>query len=68
MDELDFISIKKIEEIIKKAKQNNVKEVPMSFVVSLFPNAYENLKANMAKEYIRGFKDGKASVLEDDYK
>lgn len=68
MEELDYISIDKIEKVIKKVKETGAKELPMSFIVSLFPNAYENLKANMAKEYIRGFKDGKASVLEDDCK
>lgn len=68
MEELDYISIDKIEKIINQLKIQKIDKVPMSYVVSLFPNAYENLKTNMAKEYIRGFEDGKASVLEDDCK
>lgn len=68
MEELDYISIDKIEKVINQLKKQKMNKIPMSFVVSLFPNAYENLKANMAKEYIRGFEDGKASVLEDDCK
>lgn len=68
MEELDYISIDKIEKIIKQLKQKKIDKMPMSYVLSLFPNAYENLKDNMAKEYIRGFNDGKASVLEDSCK
>lgn len=68
MDELDFISIEKIEEIIQKVRDSGAEEVPMSFVISLFPNAYENLKEILAKEYIRGYNDGRNSLSEDDCK
>ncbi len=72
----DFSKVKlsKLEQITKsirkelKVKNGDV-EIPMEYIISaLFPDAYDNIKKAMAQEFIRGYNEGKNSILGDESK
>lgn len=74
--ENDFSKVKlsKLEQIIKglrkemKVEKGDL-EIPMEYIISaLFPDAYDNIKEAMAKQYMEGFNAGRKSLLEDDCK
>ena len=74
--ENDFSKVKlsKLEQITKNLRKElkinkGDLEIPMEYIISaLFPDAYDNIKNAMTQEYIRGYKEGRKSVLEDDLK
>lgn len=72
MDELDYTTLGKLKEFVEKTEKvtgNPDTRIGMEILISaFFPNAYGNLKGQMAAEYIRGFQDGIKSISEDDGK
>lgn len=68
---IKFSKLEKTFYIIKEAyyDKKEDKDIPLVYVMSiLFPGAYDNLKDSFAKEYMRGYQEGRKSVLEDDGK
>lgn len=69
MDDYSFISLDKLESIIEELRDNEVKEVPMEYIISaFFPDAYDNIKKVVTQSYMDGYKAGLKSLLEDDRK
>lgn len=63
MDELT-VSIKRINKILQKLKEEKVENVSFSFLIgSLFPEAYENIKNSLLQERIKGYQEAKEEVI-----
>lgn len=64
-DKVKLSSIKKIIENIEQTTQLSADEIEISFefiCASLFPTIYSNIREAMAKEYIKGFKEGNSDT------
>ena len=68
-NEFSKVKLSKLEQITKnirkelKVKNGDV-EIPMEYIISaLFPDAYDNIKKAMTQEFIRGYNEGKNSIL-----
>ena len=73
-NEFSKVKLSKLEQITKnirkelKVKNGDV-EIPMEYIISaLFPDAYDNIKKAMTQEFIRGYNEGKNSILGDESK
>ena len=63
MDELT-VSIKRVNKILQKLKEEKVESVSFSFFIgSLFPEAYENIKNSLLQERIKGYQEAKEEVI-----
>lgn len=63
MDELT-VSIKRINKILQKLKEEKVEYVSFSFLIgSLFPEAYENIKNSLLQERVKGYQEAKEEVI-----
>ncbi len=53
------VEAKKLHKINKIIKDNNMKEVSFEFLVgSCFPNALQNIKEEMRRQYTMGYTEG----------
>lgn len=53
------VEAKKLHKINKIVKDNNIKEVSFEFLVgSCFPNALQNIKEEMRRQYTLGYTEG----------
>ena len=53
------VEAKKLHKINKIVKDNNMKEVSFEFLVgSCFPNALQNIKEEMRRQYTLGYTEG----------
>jgi len=53
------VEAKKLHKIDKIVKDNNMKEVSFEFLVgSCFPNALQNIKEEMRRQYTLGYTEG----------
>ena len=63
MDELTG-SIKRINKILQKLKEEKIENVSFSFLIgSLFPEAYENIKNSLLQERVKGYQEAKEEVI-----
>ena len=59
------VSYEKLKKICKKAKELGIKEISFEFLVgSCFPNALENIKEEMRRQYTLGYIDGQKEKKE----
>ncbi len=53
------VSYEKFHKLHKKIKELNMKEISFEFLVgSCFPNAFENIKEEMRRQYTLGYTQG----------
>lgn len=69
MDEISYVNLDKLIQIIDELKEKKVEKVPMEYIISaFFPDAYDNIKELVARSYMEGYNEGRKSILEDDCK
>lgn len=57
------IEYKKFRKIEKAIKENNMEQISFEFLVgSCFPNAYQNIKEEMRRQYTLGYIDGQKEL------
>lgn len=66
------IEYKKFKKVYQAIKDHNIKEISFEFLVgSCFPNALQNIKEEMRRQYTlgytEGFKEGKQSNEEENF-
>ena len=53
------VEVKTLNKMVKTLKDNNIKEVSFEFLIgSCFPNALENIKTELRKQYTKGYAEG----------
>ena len=63
MNEISFVSLDKLIQVVDELKEKEVTEIPMEYIISaFFPDAYDNLKAIVTQSYIDGYNAGLASA------
>lgn len=72
LDDL-IIEYKKFKKVYNAIKDHNIKEISFEFLVgSCFPNALQNIKEEMRRQYTLGYteglKDGKQDNEQDNFK
>lgn len=68
-DTIKYSKVKNILEKIKSTLNQEDPDIPVTYFLSaFFPNAINNIKEQITKSYMEGYKDGKNSLMEDDGK
>lgn len=68
LDDL-VIEYKKFKKVYNAIKDHNIKEISFEFLVgSCFPNALQNIKEEMRKQYTQGYIEGLKEGKQNDEK
>lgn len=59
---IDKVKLERLKEIVSKLEKDGIdsmEEISFEFIMAnCFPLIYDNIKAEMTKQYIKGFEDG----------
>ena len=60
------VSYEKFQKMYKKIKELHMKEIPFEFLIgSCFPNALENIKQEMRRQYTLGYSQGRKDANDE---